>query len=256
MNEHFRCGDSDALVAYLYGEGEPSEREAVAAHIARCLSCAEEIESLRGTRALLGAWTPPDASLGFRITAAQESVPSNVLKPAAWWRQPLPAWAQAAAAVLIFAVGMTVGGARDAVVVPPIATTAPAAQAPSAAAQAAPVVSRADLARLEDRLRSLESARVQTVAAPTPPRAVDEAALFERVEDLIAASEDRQNATISLLGNAIYRLDLQQRGDMQQVANRVGVIHDRTERELARQNNAIVVLTSLTTSGGAGNRSQ
>ena len=246
MNDNFRCGDPEALVAYLYDEGEPADREAVAAHVARCMACAEEIESLRGTRAILSAWTPPETSLGFRITRADEALASNVLRPATWWRRPLPAWAQAAAALLIFAAGITIGGARETVVVPAVATTAPAASVPSPTPQAVPVVSRDDLASLEERLRSLESARVRTVAAQTTAGTVDEAALVRRVEALLAASEDRQNATMSVLVDALNRLDLQQRGDMQQIANRFGVIHDTTARENALRDRAInVMLASL-----------
>jgi hypothetical protein len=258
MNDNFRCGDPEVLIAYLYDEGEPSEREAVALHVARCAACTDEIESLRETRALLGAWTPPAAALGFRITqteapaasltGAERGQADKVLRPAVWWRRPLPAWAQAAAALLIFAAGLTIGGARESAVVQPVATTAPAAPAAFAAPQAVPVLSREDLARLEERVRTLESARVSTAAARPPARAVDEAALLRRVEALIASSEDRQHESISVLVDALNRLDRQQRGDMQQVANRFIAVHDTTQRELTRQNNALAVLTTLTTS--------
>ena len=41
--------------------------------------------------------------LGFQLTRTESESPANVLHPPAWWRKPLPAWAQAAAAVVIFA---------------------------------------------------------------------------------------------------------------------------------------------------------
>ena len=44
MNDMFQCGDPGALVAYLYDECEPGERELIAAHITRCATCASEID--------------------------------------------------------------------------------------------------------------------------------------------------------------------------------------------------------------------
>jgi hypothetical protein len=249
MNDNFRCGDPETLVAYLYDEGEPAEREAVAAHVARCVSCAEEIESLRGTRALLSAWTPPQASLGFRITRAEEPAASNVVRPAAWWRRPLPAWAQAAAAVLIFAAGITVGG-RDAALVPgPVATPAPAT-APIAARAPLPslasAVSRDELARLEQRLRAVETARVQAVSSQPSASPANDAALMRQVEALIAASDERQEETNVLIVNALRQLDLRQRVDLREVGNRLETIHDATRVELGRQNNALSSLIRRT----------
>jgi hypothetical protein len=118
----FRCGDEAGLVAYAYEDGEPAERAAVAAHVALCASCAATVESIAGTRRLLASWTPPDARLGFRVTdeAATPAVfgARPVAAPASgpaprppWWRQPLPAWAQAAAAAAIFGIGLWAGGA-------------------------------------------------------------------------------------------------------------------------------------------------
>jgi anti-sigma factor RsiW len=113
MNEMFHCGDHEMLVAYLYDECDRAGREAIAAHLTQCAACAEEIASLRATRTQLAAWAPPDARLGFQITSAdQRNEPLAFVAPPSrrqWWREPLPAWAQAAAAVLIFAAGMTAG---------------------------------------------------------------------------------------------------------------------------------------------------
>ncbi|HVZ22690.1 MAG TPA: zf-HC2 domain-containing protein, partial [Vicinamibacterales bacterium] len=113
MSETYRCGDYEALVEYLYDECEPGTRAAVAAHVASCDSCAEELEALGGTRRTLAAWTPPDVRLGFQVTPraadgadARGSGGARVLRPAWWWQRPLPAWAQMAAAIAIFASGL------------------------------------------------------------------------------------------------------------------------------------------------------
>ena len=72
MSQHFQsafqCGDGEALVSYAYGESSPAEREAIAAHLVSCATCAEELAALGGTRETLVHWTPPERSLGFQIT--------------------------------------------------------------------------------------------------------------------------------------------------------------------------------------------
>jgi hypothetical protein len=254
MSENFRCGDPEALITYLYDEGDTAEREAIAAHVMRCPSCTDEIESLRSTRVTLSAWSPPDASLGFRVTRADERPEPVVLRPAAWWRQPLPAWAQAAAAVLIFAAGMTLGGVRQPAPAAPVAEATrvaapPAGAAPASArnevvsptpAQAA--VSRDELVRLEQRLRALEASgaaamRTQTVASRV---SADDRALLQQVQALIDASEERQRReNITLVGRVVNDLDLQRRVDLRQIEDRFGRLHDTTGVALRQQNDAV-----------------
>jgi anti-sigma factor RsiW len=110
MNDIFQCGDSAALVAYLYDECAPDELALITAHIKGCAACASEIDALSATRRTLASWTPPELALGFRITREDEPRPAKILEPRiAWWRAPLPAWAQAAAALVIFGAGLSVG---------------------------------------------------------------------------------------------------------------------------------------------------
>src|SRR5687767_450754 len=122
MTVEFKCGDPAGLAGYLYDECDAAERAAIEAHLAVCSSCVSELSSLGATRTALASWTPPDVKLGFRITSAEEAssldrethrvlrpFDSAQGRPARWWQRPLPAWAQAAAAALIFAVGMGLG---------------------------------------------------------------------------------------------------------------------------------------------------
>jgi hypothetical protein len=232
------CGNYEALVAYLYDECEPAERDAVAAHLAQCASCAEEVEGLRGTRAHLSAWTPPALPLGFQITRTEDTPPSNVLRPAAWWRRPLPAWAQVAAAALIFAAGMGVSGWRS--------TPAPAA-APMVASQQQPVVatpavaagvSRGEVARLEARLRSVENAQAQRVSVALPRTAagaVDERALLASVSALM--DEKISQSNIRLISAVSRELEAH-RGETTQ---RMGLM----DEELQDARRAIVALPGL-----------
>jgi anti-sigma factor RsiW len=204
--ETFRCGDGEALVTFVYGESSPAERDAIASHISRCAACAEEVAALGMTREQLAAWIPPEQTLGFRLSsdAAISSLlpppsPATVLRPVVWWHQPLPAWAQMAAAVVIFASGMAIGGTWS----PRSSSPAPVASPSSAPAMtmntsaSAPRVSpasgvtRQELAEFEQRLRG-EIAQLRTAAAPNVPATGDAPAMMQRVSQMIAASEARQ----------------------------------------------------------------
>ena len=205
MNDMTPCGNYEALIAYVYDECEPAERESIAAHLALCASCTEEIQALRDTRAHLGAWTPPSLPLGFQITRAESDTPANVLRPANWWRQPLPAWAQVAAAVAIFAAGMSVNVDRS--------TAGTTNQAAVAVARpvAAPAVSRDELARLAARIQSVETAQAQALPAQlqrTAAPAIDEGALLARVSALVderLAQSQRQN--LRMIASVENRID-------------------------------------------------
>ncbi len=256
MNENYRCGDHEALIGFVYGECEPGEHDAVAAHVADCASCAGEIDALRSTRGLLAAWTPPETSLGFRVTGPSVAAPAPVLRPAAWWRQPLPAWAQAAAAVLIFAAGMTAGGARQQTAPPPLAATAPAVAPVASRATAVPAattVSRDDLAGLERRLRAVETARTQTVSVRPAVGVVDEAVLMARVEALLAASEARQQSQSATIVEAVaLNLARQRQYDLQQIQKRIGEIYSTTDATLRQHSTAISLLAPVSFSQPSG----
>src|SRR6185503_18507388 len=114
MSDTFQCGDNTALVSFLYDECEPGERATIEAHIALCPACAAEVAALQSARLQLASWTPPEADLGFAIVRprAADSPRPRRLRPGAWFRQPIPAWAQAAAACLIFGAGLSLGVLR------------------------------------------------------------------------------------------------------------------------------------------------
>jgi len=242
MNDTFHCEDRDALVAYLYDECDPAERAAIAAHVSHCPACAEEIASLRATRTQLAAWTPPAASLGFQISGADErreplpfTVPARQAGP--WWREPLPAWAQAAAAALIFAAGLTAGTLGNSSGRGSMATAPPPSAAPAAAstpvvgrvpppASPARVVSAADLAGLEQRLRAIESAQTVNASARTvsaasvTPRAAEQVTLAHvnaLIEERLALREARLRDDIAALAKAASSIDTEYRRLGQQV---------------------------------------
>jgi hypothetical protein len=243
MTIRFDCSDKERLVAYLYGEAGDRERAAIDAHLASCAACADEVEGLRAVRVDLAAWQPPEADLGFRI----------VREPAAparrWWQ--VPVWAPAALAaglLLALAASLQVEYGNGTVIVrtgwavPQAPATAAATPAPAATPVEQTAEFRAALAALETRLRG-EIAAVRAAPAAAPARAavsVDRAELLQRVQDLIDASERRQQRELAFrLAQAMQDVDTQRRSDMVRIENGLGQIEGLTGQEAARQRQMI-----------------
>ena len=270
MNDTFHCEDRDALVAYLYDECDPADRAAIAAHVSHCPACAEEIASLRATRTQLAAWMPPAASLGFQITRADQRneplafasrapdalSPDTSLRRTSWWREPLPAWAQAAAAALIFAAGLTAGtlgsaSGREAAVASapagsPVAAPAQVESRQSPSVPSASAVSVADLARLEQRLRAIESAQTVNASARTVSAAsgagsgqMTPGTVLALIDQRVGVTEDRLAGNIALVAAAATNLESQVRS-MQRQNRAVGV----TEEELRQNRESRELLTT------------
>jgi anti-sigma factor RsiW len=203
MNDINVCGNHEALIGYLYDECEPAERGAVAAHVALCASCADEIRALGDTRAHLVSWAAPALPLGFQLTRTESDTPASgtparVLRPAAWWSQPLPAWAQAAAAVVIFAAGMSVNIVRSSGEAPAVVAQAPAPQPVAARTSVDDLaVTRAEFARLAERLRAIEHADVQL--ASRTGREIDQDDLFARIAALEQRTVENDRRTMGLI---------------------------------------------------------
>ena len=250
-----RCVDPADLIAYLYDECEPGQHDVIAAHVARCADCAAEFASLGSTRRQLAEWAPPDATLGFTIPpgdVAPPAAPPVVLGPARWWSQPLPAWAQAAAAAAIFAAGLAAGTLRTTDADPgvtrvaqaPVPSAAPVAR--TEAPPAAPGVSREDLERLEQSLRAelRQVAARQTAPPAAAPVAVSapapDAAVLQRVRALIDESERRQRADLTLrLGQVVRDFETQRRLDYANVQRTLGDIQGTTAVEVLNQREAL-----------------
>ena len=251
MNDIFQCGDSAALVSYLYDECEPGEQELIAAHVKRCATCAGEIDALRATRLTLAAWTPPDLALGFRIERDADVPRAKVLEPTiAWWRAPLPAWAQAAAALVIFGAGLATGIARNEPAQTPPAQTAAAVSA-EARPVAAPSVSRDalasrdELAQLEQRIRA-EFGQPRSTPTPTAvtARGSDDA-LLQQVKTLIDQSEENQRKDFTLrMVELAGNIEQQRRVDLTTVRQSMGQLQDVTGNELRQQREVLGRLVS------------
>ena len=246
MSDTFQCGDNTALVAYLYDECESGDRAAIDAHVTACAACAAEVAALQSARLQLSAWTPPEAGLGFAIVRPQASGPRaqgsseapvspepRGLRPGAWFRQPLPAWAQAAAACVIFGVGLSLGILRgttpDAPTAQTVATASPSASATS--------VTSNDLAALEQRLRAeMAELRATPAAVTTAPQSGNSAQILAQVRALIDESEQRQQRELALRTAQVVRdFDLQRRVDLAQIQRNFGQIEGLTGAEVREQ---------------------
>jgi hypothetical protein len=212
----------------MYEECEPEVQEVIAAHLKRCAACSSEIDGLSWARGRLQAWVPPMPELRFQmpVPATEPRLP--------WWRAPLPAWAQAVAAVLIFGVGLSVGLAR------PPASPPPQASASRPAAATTNTASRTDLSELEQRLKAEMAQMRSTASTPVRQVASSDDDIMKKVEALVADSEERQRREFTLRSVEMARdFEAQRRIDMSSVRETVGQFQGVAGTEIRQQREAI-----------------
>lgn len=252
MSKSRLCGNPDVLMSYLYEDGDEAERRAFAAHLPGCAACSREVEEFKALRGALGAWTPPEQILGFRVVRDE-----GVAKPrASWFRVPaLPVWAQLAAASLVVGIAAGLAGlevrydAQGFVVRTgwgvPAGETAGAAPSASVAQTAggSDAPWRADLVALSRELRG--EIRDQAERAPSPGivpaasgggRAMSDDEFLARMRQLIEASEQRQQRELALRLSEVMRdVETQRRVDLARVANSLGIVEGRAGLAVAEQ---------------------
>jgi len=240
MSITFTCDDKQTLVSYLYGEIDHATRQVVEAHLATCADCAAEVMALGDARAGLGLWVPPDVELDFTIVKKSQLPAPNVLRPARWWNT-VPAWAQAAAAILVLAAGAAIANVQ--VTSGPDGFSVRTGWLQPAAVRAP--VTAADqtwqpaLVALERQLRNeIRAARPQEARVPGP---VDEATI-SRVRQLIAESEQRHERALAMRFVEFTRdLNMQRRADLQNIGRVVGSYDGELMRQRQMINNVIRV---------------
>jgi len=249
-----RCDDKHRLVSYLYGELSPEEQAAVASHLAACAECSAEFGGLQDVRGQLAGWQAPETDLGFTVTRASAPL-AAVTAPRRSWT--VPAWAQAAAAVLVLSAGAGIANLevrygsdgftvrtgwshdvpapRSGAASAPVLTTAAAegngeATRASAAWQAA-------LADSEKRLRAEFAAQRTSAPAPVLTRtgaSGDE--VLRQVRALIEESERRQQRELALRVSQVTQdVETQRRADLVRIEQNMGQIEGLTGAETARQ---------------------
>ena len=241
-------GDRDErLVAYLYDDIDSAERAAFEAHLASCGRCRDELADLRGVRADLAKWAPPEPS--FAVPSRQPPAPSLQL-PATGWRS-IPAWAQVAAALLVLGVSagianLNVHYGADGLTVRTGWSSAPSGPSEASRAEAASRVTaangkpwRADLTALEQQLRSEFRAAGASAAAPSIVRnasaSSSDADLARRIRALEDASRQQRNDFSLQLAAALRDVNAQRRADLVRIDQNLGLIQNNTGIEVAKQ---------------------
>jgi anti-sigma factor RsiW len=219
--------NQDALLDYLYDEGDPAERLAIAKHLQECVTCSVAVLELRTVRGMLAEWKPPPAH-------GSVTLPVPEPKPRRWAEtMSYRSWAQIAAGVLLFVSGMAVSQlhvsyadgtltVRTREASPAVDPPVPAGRAASIHLPAAPVVAA--------------DARAASDAAQR--EAMED--LLQRVRAMIDQSESRQQRELALrLSQVAGEVDAQHQADLL-----------RIQQDFGRQQEMMEYLVK--TSGGAG----
>jgi len=237
----------EVLVAYLYDDIEPLERQAFEAHLPACMACRTELHALSDVRDGLAAWATPAVLDGVGGTAPRSAL--RIVNPgqprmSSGWRTfaDAPVWLQAAAAMLVVAASLglanlnltysrsaglsvSTGWLRSA---PP--TAAPAAAPVMTASAPTPEPWQADLTALEQKV--MAGVTAQLASAPAP---VDDAALLARVRSLVQESERRQQRELALRVAEVARDSIVQRqADLVKIDRSLGLIQRNTGVEVMR----------------------
>jgi anti-sigma factor RsiW len=209
--------NEEALLDYLYEEGDPAERLKIGRHLQDCATCSVAVIELRSVRGLLSEWTPPPAALGFKIVREMPGIGSRL---GALW----PRWAQVAAGMFLFAAGM--GFSQLHFEYGSGALTVRTGSAPSSAvASIQPAHVGSDI--------PLPAAPV-SVSEPSRSASADE--VLQRVKTLIDQSESRQQRELALrLAQVVNDFDAQRRADLLRVDQNFGQLEGQTGAEVARQ---------------------
>jgi hypothetical protein len=256
-------GRDDLLVAYLYDDIEPAQRAVFEGHLAGCGYCSRELAQLRGVRATLSVWTPPEPVRAARAidepraTSHELRATSQEPRTTSWWHD-VPVWAQVAAAMLVFGVSagianievhhdaagwtMRTGWSKP-------AATASREAAPPVAAQTSVAVGSppawsAELSALEQRLRSEFHA--------VPPRAVPATAsssdveLQRRVRSILEESERRQERELALrVAEVMKDVNAQRQADLVKIDRSLGFIQSSTYGEQMKQREVVNYLLKV-----------
>jgi anti-sigma factor RsiW len=222
----------DALLDYLYEEGDPAERLKIAEHLQECAACSIAVLEFQSVRGMLSQWAPPASELGFKIVQDAPAPPRRAF----WAPARVSTFAQLAAGILLFVAGVAVSQVRvryadGAITVStrPAATAAPSIRNASITlpAQTVRVAGDVDIDQLERELR----ARLQGQNASS----VDTELLLQRVRAMIDQSEQRQQRELALrLSQVAREVDTQHQADMLKIQQDFGQQQDATMEYLVR----------------------
>jgi anti-sigma factor RsiW len=243
MTEHI-TDNHDALLDYLYEEGDPAERLKIAQHLQQCAPCSVAVLEFQNVRGMLRGWTPPAADLGFRVVrdgaAATPTAAEARESRREWWRAwtPVPSqarWVQAAAAMLLFAAGLGVSQLNMAYQDGALTVRLrPAEAVPMPASQNA---RRASIALTPDPRVESDSGSMTLVSNPSSQNApnVDVEQLLQRVRAMIDQSEQRQQRELALrLSQAATEVETQHQADLLRIQQSLGQQQEEVMNYLVR----------------------
>jgi hypothetical protein len=200
------------LIGFVYDECDPQERREIERHLEGCDTCRQEIGGLRAVREDLLAWNVPEPESVWRPFVQPRVAPI--------WRD-IPAWALAAAAGVMFAIGAAGGVATHVWLsrtgsAPIEARATLGAPGSSMPVQVVPVsspgVTAADLTALEQRvygrLRAEMDQRVRLVSTHDDAAHLVNADLAAEVRALRAWQQDQTNLNLQItrdIGDTVQR---------------------------------------------------
>lgn len=243
MIEKTPCGEREALVEYLYGEGSAEDRARFDAHLALCAECRDALDAMRGVRADLAGWLVPEVAPGVGAAAWKGTGGESARHARPWWASG----ALAAAAVILLAVAAAIANleitygssgfsirtgwprSSSPAAVQAAQTTPASVSADVSAPAREPSASpwREDLSAMERRLRSeFQAVSATRTSAPLSP---DSARLLQRVQDLIEQSELRQRRELALrMAQVVRDFDAQRQTDLVRIQQGLGQLEGNT----------------------------
>lgn len=237
----------DALLDYLYEEGDPTERLKIAKHLQECAACSVAVLEFQNVRGMLRYWTPPGSALGFRVVQDSAFLPTSIASPTpsaavnqeartGAWLAWLPApsqripWRQLGAAVLLFVGGMVVSqvtvGYEDGRMVVSGRSASPAVNARASSITLAPQA-----------VSGVTSPNPGVTQQPVPADRypVDTELLLQRVRSMIDQSEQRQQRELALrLSQVTREVDTQHQADLLRIQQDFGHQQEATMEYLVR----------------------
>ena len=227
--------NQDALLDYLYEEGDPAERLAIAKHLQACAPCSVAVLELQSVRGMLSEWTPP------AMESSSASPDSRARDGGSWgwgptttkasWRGWRPMF-QAAAAVLIFAAGMAVSQLdvdyQEGALTVRARSAAPAM--PAASVRNASIELPAERVRVDAQGNTPAPVDIDQIERELRDRldarnvpSTDTERLLQRVRAMIDQSEQRQQRELALRLSQITReVDTQHQADLLRVQQEFG----------------------------------
>ena len=234
----------EALLDYLYEEGDPAERLMIARHLQECAACSVAVLEFQNVRGMLRDWGPPASELGFRVVLDPAPLPGvtpdePLRRDSSWgWistRSRSVPWLQAAAAVLLFVAGMAVSQVdveyRDGAVVLSMGS------APVATGRGASITLKPETVSYTP---TNPNPDVLPQALPGDRTTPDTEVLLQRVRAMIDQSEQRQQRELALrLSQVTREVDTQHQADLLRIQQDFGQQQDATMDYLVRTSGGV-----------------